>query len=72
MVTIDKTESKIESLVDKIKNIKFTFSDSSLEREAEEKKEEAILALEEYLDLATTDLENRQDSNNESDVEETS
>ena len=58
-MSTDKLEQKIESLSEKIRAITFRFQDANLEKEADESKEEAIAALENYLDLANTDLDNR-------------
>lgn len=62
MVTLDKLESKIEAITEKIKAISFAFADSTLAQEAEEAKEEALASLENFIDLATTDFEQRPES----------
>jgi hypothetical protein len=59
MVTLEKLESKIENLTEKIKAISFAFSDATLSQEAEAAKEECLAALENYLDIASTDVESR-------------
>ena len=57
MITIDKLESKIEKFIDKLKALDYPFIDDSISSEAERAKEDAIQALEAFLELAQTDVE---------------
>ena len=59
MVSIDKLETKIEGLIEKISALNFDFRDANLEKESQEAKESVIQALEDYLELANQDYEQR-------------
>jgi hypothetical protein len=61
MITIDKLEQKTEKLVEQVRNLNFPFTDTDLEKEAEDAREEIIAALENFLELATQDWEQRPD-----------
>lgn len=69
-MTIDKLEPRVEKLTEQIRNLNFQFKDADLQQEAEKSKDEAIELLEDWLDLATQDWENRPESSDE-DAEET-
>lgn len=56
MTDIDKFADKIDSLIEKIKNIKYKFKNEDLERDADLVKEEALSALENWLELITEDF----------------
>jgi hypothetical protein len=57
MTDIDKLADKIESLSEKIKALKHKFTDEALEQDAEEAKDNAISELENWLEIATQDVE---------------
>ena len=64
MMTIDKLETSIEKLSDKVKQVlSFKFKDEALDTEAESLKDDIIAALEDYLDLAGEDWENSSQNN---------
>ena len=68
MITIDKLETRVEKYVEKIRELNFVFKDSVMEQDADEAKNEAIAALESYLDLAQQDWDSRpQNETEESD-----
>lgn len=66
MINIDKFADKIESIIEKIKNLKYEFSNEDLGQEASQLKEECVTNLESFLELATEDFENNEDINEES------
>lgn len=59
MMSIDRLETNIEKTTERIRNLAFQFHDSSAETEAENAKNEAVASLENYLELASQDWENR-------------
>jgi hypothetical protein len=63
-MTIDKLEPIIEKLTERIRNLSFPFKDSTIEHEADEAKNEIIELLEQYLELAGQDWEQRNESGN--------
>jgi hypothetical protein len=65
MTNIDKTADKVETLIEKVKNLKFKFQDESLESDANDAQSEAIAALENWLELAVEDFEGREESEEE-------
>lgn len=66
MITIDRLETRIESISEKIRALDFNFVDPDLQREAQESLEEALASLENYLDLANTQQENMPETQDES------
>jgi hypothetical protein len=66
MMTIDKLESKVERMIEQIRAIAFEFHDTGLETDADEAKNEAIAALENYQELAAQDWEERPQKENPS------
>jgi hypothetical protein len=58
MVNIDKIGAKVETLIEKIKSLKYKFNDVSLETDADNSLEESIASLENWLELVTNDYEN--------------
>ena len=70
MMTIDRLETQIEKLVERIRNLHFEFSNPELQKEAEDSKEEIIDLLEGYGELATEDWENRPESEDDGEEDE--
>lgn len=66
MIDIDKFSDKTEALIEKVRNLSFKFQDDQLESDASDAKEEAVAALENYLELATQDFEGREEEEEES------
>jgi hypothetical protein len=71
MITIDKLEPIIEKVNERLRGLNFVFHDKEIGKEAEDAKDEAIAALENYLELATQDWENRPDTDKEDGEDET-
>jgi hypothetical protein len=67
MTDIDKLADKVESLTEKIKNLKFKFQDDALEADAQDAQNEAVAALENWLELATQDADGRDETQEEED-----
>lgn len=67
MTTIDKLEPRIEKMVEKVRELSFVFKNKDIENEAEESKNEAIAALENYLELASQDWDERPQSETDND-----
>jgi hypothetical protein len=57
MTDIDKIADTTEALIEKIKSLKYKFHTQSLEDDAAAAKEEAITALETWLEAVTHDYE---------------
>jgi hypothetical protein len=57
MADIDQIGNKVEGLIEKVKNLKYKFSDEQNESDANDAKEEAVAALESWLEIVTTDYE---------------
>ncbi len=54
---IDKIADKVETLIEKVRNLKYNFNDESLEQDAQEAKESAVASLENWLEMVTQDCE---------------
>lgn len=67
MMTIDKLESVVEKLSEKIRNLSFDFLNDALESDANGAKESAIAALEDFLEMASEDWEQREESEDDDD-----
>lgn len=65
MITLGKLEEKIEKLTERLRTLNFDFKNAELQKEAEDGRDEAIDLLENYLELATQDWENRSDKEEE-------
>lgn len=65
MMTPNKIEEKAEKLIDRIRELNFQFKNSSIESEADETKNEAIGALEYFMDLVNQDWDERAEEENE-------
>ena len=61
-MTIDKLETKLDKINETLRGLSFSFVDPDLSSEAETLRDEAVAALEAYLELAVQDWENRPDS----------
>jgi len=67
MMTIDKLEPILDKMTERLRNLSFSFYDADLGKEADDARDEAIAALESYLELAVQDWENRPDTDGEDD-----
>jgi mRNA-degrading endonuclease YafQ of YafQ-DinJ toxin-antitoxin module len=65
MTDIDKFSEKAETLIEKIKNLNFKFTDHELETDAQDAKDEAVAAIENLIELATQEAEGREESERE-------
>jgi hypothetical protein len=65
MTDIDKLGDKVESLIEKVKNLKFKFQDDALETDAQDAQNEAVAALENWLELVTQDADGRDETQEE-------
>lgn len=68
MTDIDKFSEKTENLIEKIKNLGYKFQDEQLEKDANDAKEEAVAALESYLEAVTQDFEGREENEEEGSI----
>jgi hypothetical protein len=71
MITIDRLESQIEKLCEKIRALNFAFQDNDLAKEGEDALSEATAALENFLELASDDWENRPQTDESEESDET-
>lgn len=62
MMTIDKLEPTLEKMTERLRNLSFSFYDADLGKEADDARDEAIAAIESYLELAVQDWEDRPDA----------
>lgn len=64
-MTIDKLESQVEKLTERVRLLSYPFADAELQKEADDARDEIVDLLENYLELATQDWETRPNSDEE-------